>query len=1136
MQGIKDILVRFLPEPLPFTDQKSLFQWIENFLPKLIWDNCAASPDCFSLFFLSRPLSFLSIETFFSEMIKRFLLTNQEATLLSLKQMHFCFDFSLKNPLFITELKILVQSQNEWDMIQENLPLLKKEVIQTVKSGKFAVDILESKSFSLDLKVNLIQELLVRLLKRYPEELDHKLFHYLSYIRVMTTSEFRQQRTFLHLSRTIVSFFLMQEQLDRELKFLPERRHISVRFLRTQLQFPFGKKPVISLIIAVNLFHKYESFEEKHILSSVQKLILDVRMVPGSFVRYKMAESSILSLYIEIEKVDGSLFSNIEVKSLKKNLTKELSKRIECLVPSLFTVRNEEETMRNILILSGELKNLYDIPQMMISFDQHSQNELTFTVVLLRVKKEGDLPIQQLLKDVDNRIQFISDRVQIVSYLEKNYPIEANVFRLEIRKLSMFLRMDFSVNLYLARQEIVFFLNKCIGEIRDYNGGMIVKQEELLSQFKRLFKDISKHFLELLENFFYSLNPIESQSTIPLKLLSQFFELFLNQVKRKGTGELCECVVFKKDTQALFAVIVVDNLDVGNQIEERLHKIHIDERSLVSSKILFEGTHYLSYFFSYDEKKQERLFKETITESIKDWKKEKEKLQTLYLCIDRIVSLDPRVGGDESLTPIIRLLFNGLFRFDEKGKLKKSLAKSYQISEDKKRYTFKLQKTLWSNGKPVIAYDFEYAWKKILFPDFSTPYAYVFYPIKNARLAKEGKVDISEVGVVAIDDDTLIVDLEHPAPYFIELIAGTLYSPVNHVLDQAHPNWSSQKDNDFVCNGPFKLKTPRPNYIYELEKNPCFFQHSQVKLDHIIVTKAHGITAVKMFQKNQFDIIGRPTHLLETSTYDHMIESATSLPSSMVFWFCLNVNVFPFNHHKIRKAFGHALNRERIKRVFPLFKNLAFTPLSDIFTHHMHADFLIQEEEETAKILFDEALLELELKKEDFPVINIITALIGTRRKMAEVVKDNWERIFGIHCEVEAYPWTQFFRKIQEGNFQVCSVLWNSWLNDPIYTLNAFKYSREKVNFSKWENKKYQQLLDASDQELSLEKRKRYLALAEEILIKDVVVLPIFYEMEWYLKKSTRPDWDLILPQTPLPSTSFDLSQAYFQKKSSNKL
>ena len=96
-------------------------------------------------------------------------------------------------------------------------------------------------------------------------------------------------------------------------------------------------------------------------------------------------------------------------------------------------------------------------------------------------------------------------------------------------------------------------------------------------------------------------------------------------------------------------------------------------------------------------------------------------------------------------------------RKDQRGKLKLGIAKSYTISEDKKTYKFTLRKSFWSNGTRICAYDFEYAWKKILTPGFSTPFAYVFYPIKNAKIAKEGKVPLDKVGIHAIDDKTHIV-------------------------------------------------------------------------------------------------------------------------------------------------------------------------------------------------------------------------------------------------------------------------------------------------------------------------------------------------------------------------------------------
>ena len=134
---------------------------------------------------------------------------------------------------------------------------------------------------------------------------------------------------------------------------------------------------------------------------------------------------------------------------------------------------------------------------------------------------------------------------------------------------------------------------------------------------------------------------------------------------------------------------------------------------------------------------------------------------------------------------------------------------------------------------------------------------------------------------------------------------------------------------------------------------------------------------------------------------------------------------------------------------------------------------------------------------------------------------------------MEVYPWQEFFYQLTNGFFQVSGVTWESWLNDPMYTLNAFKYRNEKINFSNWENNDYQKLLKRANQEINFTKRGEFLAAAEEILIKDVVVLPIFYEMSWHIKKSIRPDRELILPQSFSPTASLDLSQAYFKKNGS---
>ena len=187
---------------------------------------------------------------------------------------------------------------------------------------------------------------------------------------------------------------------------------------------------------------------------------------------------------------------------------------------------------------------------------------------------------------------------------------------------------------------------------------------------------------------------------------------------------------------------------------------------LFLSSLTFEGSYYLGFLCSDPVKEKHEAFKAIVNKTIKKWKKDQDNLQILKVPYSNFVSLDPRIGGDQDSSVFVKLLFNGLTRISRDGKPKYSVAKSVTVSSDKKTYIFKLQESYWSNGAPVVAFDFEYAWKKVLSPGFVTPFAYVFYPIKNGKKAKEGKVEIEEVGIEAIDERTLKVELENPCTLF----------------------------------------------------------------------------------------------------------------------------------------------------------------------------------------------------------------------------------------------------------------------------------------------------------------------------------------------------------------------------------
>ncbi|WP_215217773.1 MULTISPECIES: ABC transporter substrate-binding protein [Candidatus Rhabdochlamydia] len=185
-------------------------------------------------------------------------------------------------------------------------------------------------------------------------------------------------------------------------------------------------------------------------------------------------------------------------------------------------------------------------------------------------------------------------------------------------------------------------------------------------------------------------------------------------------------------------------------------------------------------------------------------------------------TFDPRKAGDVYSSQMIFLLFEGLTKRYPDGSIKFAQAKSYTVSDDKLTYTFTLGDNYWSNGKPVTAYDFEQSWKDILDPKFPSMGDYLFAPIKNAESAKKGLVSLSEVGIKAVDEKTLVIELEHPTPYLLKLFTLPRFVPIHVELDRKNPNWAIQTGAQFVCNGPFLLESFKQNDQIVFTNNPYY--------------------------------------------------------------------------------------------------------------------------------------------------------------------------------------------------------------------------------------------------------------------------------------------------------------------------
>ncbi|MBI3211346.1 MAG: peptide ABC transporter substrate-binding protein, partial [Simkania negevensis] len=634
----------------------------------------------------------------------------------------------------------------------------------------------------------------------------------------------------------------------------------------------------------------------------------------------------------------------------------------------------------------------------MILFDQQTSQHVIFTIILVKVLKVGQPSVQESFAKIQSDAEYLPERRQIVRYLRKKCPLEANVFRLKLLKDPSLLRIDLSLHFYLARQKISQILEKAIGEFRDYNGGIIIKQREVLASFKEALPEISLKEPDLLENFYYSLTPSEVQAILPLESLKIFFQLFLEAKAFQFTTSSDFFLKFQHHNKQLFVLLHVTDETTKENIENAISSFASVQR-IATSIIPGQNTYFLGYLLANVSMKTAHELSQSITHALQSWQSKMKSRQVLKLFIEHpIVSLDPRIGGDETSAVILKMLFEGLMRMNREGKLQNGVAKQVDISADQRTYVFTLRPTFWSNGSLVLAYDFEYAWKKVLSPNFKTPFAYLFYPIINAKLAKKGSISADAIGVKALNDLILKVELEFPSPYFLELTAHTIYSPVNHLIDQKHPNWIVEDRGAYICNGAFQLKKNNCNAEYELTKNPLYWDAANVKLDEVTILKSNRYHSYEMFQKEMNHWIGSPLGTWDPTFVPHKNDERVAVSGTIVYWFAFNTQCFPFNHKKIRQALALGINRSRLKAMINV--PFAISPVPPVHSQVNHSILSTYHFKE-AQALFKEALKELNMSPEDFPII-LLSYLIGPiRNEIAHFIKEEWERAFNIRCSLE---------------------------------------------------------------------------------------------------------------------------------------
>lgn len=459
--------------------------------------------------------------------------------------------------------------------------------------------------------------------------------------------------------------------------------------------------------------------------------------------------------------------------------------------------------------------------------------------------------------------------------------------------------------------------------------------------------------------------------------------------------------------------------------------------------------------------------------------------------VDDPKTLDPRKSRSLGERNLMGMIFEGLTRSGKEGKSELALAQDVIISEDGLSYTFTLKEAYWSNGDRILSKDFIYAWQTALSSTFLSENAYQLFCIKNAKEIKEGKKSFSDLGVSAIDEKTLKIDLVNPVPYFFEILSFPVFFPVHKKIDNI--------PSECISSGPFLLKEWRHNNFIEVIKNEKYFDANKVQLSSIYMTMVEQETEMQMFENKELDWAGSPISTLSLDRIKELKEKKTlrSAPMSGTRFFRVNIEKEPFHNINIRKAFSLAINRQAIvEHIMQGDQKVALQFFPDsINTYFQDADVKM------AKILWQKGLDESGLSQETFPKVTLLCASAHQNLLVAQAVQQDWKQTLGIDVTIEPNETKVYFSRIGNQDYQISLGSWVADYADPESFLEVFKYKKDSVNNTGWESKEYISLLDKA-RNVQGKERKTELLHCESILMEDLPVIPLYHLSNHYLQNS----------------------------------
>lgn len=462
---------------------------------------------------------------------------------------------------------------------------------------------------------------------------------------------------------------------------------------------------------------------------------------------------------------------------------------------------------------------------------------------------------------------------------------------------------------------------------------------------------------------------------------------------------------------------------------------------------------------------------------------------------------------------VIKHTTTNLVSLDENTNVTEGVAESWEISEDGLTYTFYLREGMeWTNGEPVTANDFTFAWEKLITAETAADYAYFGYMFKNAEAFYNGEVGIEEVGFKAIDDYTLEVTLENPTAYALYLFTFGSLAPINEVFYNEVGADNYMLEAEYFCNnGPFVVTEWVHDSYITIEKNENWYRADEVTLEKItFVMITDASTALTAFQAGEVDVIdvsGEQLAIMEGEEYP-----VSSYAAGASYHILFNTENEYLSNTNLRKAFDLAFSRENfVEYILEDYSLPALSFVSPTVIGYDGVAFSTTLEESvgalkstTAEVEEAQVYLELALEELGCTVDDISSSVTiacsddGTYQELATYLQEQFRVNLGIEIQIDIMTAAALSEERSNGNFAMSVGRWGPDYNDPMTFIDMWVTDGGN-NSTNWSNEEYDELVALASMETDLELRQSYFIEAEQLIDEECPISSIYWASTSYV-------------------------------------